>query len=105
MAQYVPKAQEARNKAVVERYFREVLDQKKIEVMPELLARDVVPQSAPFCGHLILSPFTHSFVEGATHEYGLRYSNIYVTIPPPDRGPRRRVSRSIRPRALTQAVR
>ena len=39
---YVPKAQEARNKAVVERYFREVLDQKKLEMMPELLARDVV---------------------------------------------------------------
>ena len=39
---YVPQAQQARNKAVVERYFREVLDQKKIEVMPELLARDVV---------------------------------------------------------------
>jgi predicted SnoaL-like aldol condensation-catalyzing enzyme len=39
---YVPKAQEARNKAVVERYFREVLDQKKIEVLPELLTPDVV---------------------------------------------------------------
>jgi len=39
---YVPKAQEAHNKAVVERYFREVLDQKKIELLPELLARDVV---------------------------------------------------------------
>jgi len=39
---YVPKAQEARNKTVVERYFREVLDQKKIEVLPELLAPDVV---------------------------------------------------------------
>ena len=41
-APYVPRAQESRNKAVVERYFREVLDQKKIDVMPELLARDVV---------------------------------------------------------------
>jgi len=39
---YVPKAQEARNKAVVERYFREVLDQKRIDLMPELLATDVV---------------------------------------------------------------
>jgi predicted SnoaL-like aldol condensation-catalyzing enzyme len=39
---YVPKAQEARNKTVVERYFREVLDQKKIEVLPELLTPDVV---------------------------------------------------------------
>ena len=39
---YVPKAQEARNKAVVERYFREVLDQKRIEVLPELLTPDVV---------------------------------------------------------------
>ena len=83
MAQYVPKAQEARNKAVVERYFHEVLDQKRIEVLPELLARDVVPQSAPFCGHLIRAPFTHSFVEeGAKREYGLRHSNVYVTIPP-----------------------
>ena len=36
------KAQEARNKAIVERYFHEVLDQKKIDVMPELLAPDVV---------------------------------------------------------------
>lgn len=33
---------EARNKAVVERYFREVLDQKRIDLLPELLARDVV---------------------------------------------------------------
>lgn len=41
-APYVPRAQESRNKAVVERYFHEVLDQKKIDVMPELLARDVV---------------------------------------------------------------
>jgi predicted SnoaL-like aldol condensation-catalyzing enzyme len=39
---YVPKAQEARNKAVVERYFRVVLDQKRIEVLPELLTPDVV---------------------------------------------------------------
>jgi predicted SnoaL-like aldol condensation-catalyzing enzyme len=39
---YVPQAQQARNKAIVERYFREVLDQKKIEVMPELLTPDVV---------------------------------------------------------------
>jgi predicted SnoaL-like aldol condensation-catalyzing enzyme len=39
---YVPRAQEARNKSVVERYFREVLDEGKIERMPELLARDVV---------------------------------------------------------------
>lgn len=39
---YGPKAQEARNKAVVERYFREVLDGRKVELMPELFARDVV---------------------------------------------------------------
>ena len=39
---YVPKAQEARNKAVVERYFRDVLDGGRIELMPELFARDVV---------------------------------------------------------------
>ena len=39
---YTPKAQETRNKEVVQRYFREVLDQKKIELMPELIARDVV---------------------------------------------------------------
>jgi predicted SnoaL-like aldol condensation-catalyzing enzyme len=39
---YTPKAQESRNKAVVERYFREVLDRRQIELMPELLARDVV---------------------------------------------------------------
>jgi predicted SnoaL-like aldol condensation-catalyzing enzyme len=43
MAQaYTPKAQEARNKAVVERYFREVLDQGKIDLLPELFVRDVV---------------------------------------------------------------
>ena len=41
-APYTPKAQEARNKAVIERYFREVLDQKKFEVMPELMAPDAV---------------------------------------------------------------
>lgn len=41
-AAYVPKAQEARNKAVVERYFREVLDQKKFDVMPDLMAADAV---------------------------------------------------------------
>lgn len=41
-APYTPRAQEARNKAVVERYFREVLDQKRIERMPELFARDAV---------------------------------------------------------------
>ena len=39
---YTPKAQETRNKTVVQRYFSEVLDQKKIELMPELVARDVV---------------------------------------------------------------
>lgn len=39
---YTPKAQEARNKTVVERYFREVLDQNKFEVLPDLMARDVV---------------------------------------------------------------
>ena len=39
---YTPKAQESRNKAVVARYVHDVLDQKKIESMPELLARDVV---------------------------------------------------------------
>ena len=43
MAQaYTPKAQEARNKTVVERYFREVLDQRKFEILPDLMARDVV---------------------------------------------------------------
>jgi predicted SnoaL-like aldol condensation-catalyzing enzyme len=36
------RAREARNKATVERYFHEVLDQKRIERMPELLAPDVV---------------------------------------------------------------
>lgn len=41
-APYTPKAQEARNKAVIERYFREVLDQKKFDVMPELMAPDAV---------------------------------------------------------------
>ena len=39
---YVPKAQEARNKAVIERYFREVLDQKKFDLMPDLIAPDAV---------------------------------------------------------------
>ena len=39
---YVPKAQEARNKAVVERYFHEVLDRKNMELLPELMAQDVV---------------------------------------------------------------
>ena len=39
---YVPKAQEARNKAVVERYFHEVLDQKKPDLLPELMTLDVV---------------------------------------------------------------
>jgi predicted SnoaL-like aldol condensation-catalyzing enzyme len=39
---YTPRAQEARNKDVVARYFREVLDQKRIELMPELFARDAV---------------------------------------------------------------
>ena len=33
---------EARNKAVVERYFREVLDPRKIDTLPELMAPDVV---------------------------------------------------------------
>lgn len=43
MAQaYTPKAQEARNKAIVERYFREALDQKRFDLLPDLLARDVV---------------------------------------------------------------
>jgi predicted ester cyclase len=41
-AAYVPKAQEARNKAVVERYFREVLDQKRFDAMPDLIAQDAV---------------------------------------------------------------
>ena len=39
---YVPKAQEARNKAVVERYFREVLDGRGIDRLPELMTADVV---------------------------------------------------------------
>ena len=39
---YVPKAQEARNKAVIERYFREVLDQKRLDVMPDLIAQDAI---------------------------------------------------------------
>ena len=39
---YVPKAQEARNKAVIERYFREVLDQKRFDVMPDLIAHDAI---------------------------------------------------------------
>ena len=39
---YVPKAQEARNKATVERYFREVLDGRNVERLPELMAPDVV---------------------------------------------------------------
>lgn len=39
---YVPKAQEARNRAAVERYFHEVLDRKRIELLPELMAPDVV---------------------------------------------------------------
>lgn len=39
---YVPRAQESRNKSVVERYFHEVLDKKRVELMPEPLARDVV---------------------------------------------------------------
>ena len=39
---YVPKAQEARNKAVIERYFREVLDRKQFDVMPELVAQDAI---------------------------------------------------------------
>jgi len=41
-AAYVPKAQEARNKVVVERYFREVLDGRRPDLLPELLAPDVV---------------------------------------------------------------
>lgn len=39
---YVPKAQEARNKTVVERYFREVLDGRAIDRLPELMTADVV---------------------------------------------------------------
>jgi predicted SnoaL-like aldol condensation-catalyzing enzyme len=41
-APYVPRAQENRNKSVVVRYFGEVLDRKRIDLMPELIARDVV---------------------------------------------------------------
>jgi len=41
-APYTPKAQEARNKTAVERYFHEVLDRKRFELLPELFARDVV---------------------------------------------------------------
>ena len=36
------KAREGRNKAVIERYFHEVLDQKKFDLMPELMAPGVV---------------------------------------------------------------
>ena len=36
------RAREAGNKAVIERYFHEVLDQKKFDLMPELMAPDVV---------------------------------------------------------------
>jgi len=36
------RAQEERNKAVIERYFYEVLDQKKFDLMPELMAPGVV---------------------------------------------------------------
>lgn len=39
---YIPKAQEARNKAVVERYFREVLDERQVARLPALMAADVV---------------------------------------------------------------
>lgn len=35
-------AEQARNKAVVERYFREVLDHRNIDLMPQLMAPDVV---------------------------------------------------------------
>jgi predicted SnoaL-like aldol condensation-catalyzing enzyme len=35
-------AKEARNKAVIERYFHEVLDQKQFDLMPELMAPGVV---------------------------------------------------------------
>jgi predicted ester cyclase len=41
-APYTPKAQEGRNKVVVQRYFHEVLDGKRIELMPELFSRNVV---------------------------------------------------------------
>lgn len=36
------RAQETRNKAVIERYFHEVLDHKKFDLMPELMAPGVV---------------------------------------------------------------
>jgi predicted SnoaL-like aldol condensation-catalyzing enzyme len=36
------KAREIRNKTVVMRYFREVLDQKNFDLMPEIIAPDVV---------------------------------------------------------------
>jgi predicted SnoaL-like aldol condensation-catalyzing enzyme len=39
---YTPKAQEARNKTIVERYFREALDHGRFDLLPDLLARDVV---------------------------------------------------------------
>lgn len=39
---YTPKAQEARNKTTVERYFLEALDQRRFDLLPDLLARDVV---------------------------------------------------------------
>src|SRR3970282_2586165 len=35
-------AEEARTKAVIERYFHEVLDQKKFDLMPELMAPGVI---------------------------------------------------------------
>ena len=35
-------SREARNKAVIERYFAQVLDRKNVDLMPELLAPDVV---------------------------------------------------------------
>ena len=41
-APYVPQAQQTRNKATVERYFREVLDGRKVELLPELMAPDVI---------------------------------------------------------------
>lgn len=37
-----PENREARNKAVIERYFHEVLDQQKFDLMPELLAPGVI---------------------------------------------------------------
>jgi len=42
MTESAKQSQEALNKAIVERYFREALDQRKIEVMAELMAPDVV---------------------------------------------------------------